>query len=52
MDARDIEFNVDTYIRQTNDEEFFSREFKSTRLVPQNHILCPRPEEGFDEKGP
>jgi len=51
MDARDIEFNVDIYTRHTNNEEFFSRELKSTRLVPLNHILYPRPEEGFNEKG-
>lgn len=51
MDVRDIEFNVDIYTRHTNDEEFFPRELKSMRLVPPNHTLYPRPEEGFDEKG-
>ena len=51
MDAGDTEFNVDIHTRHTNYEGFFSRELESIRLVPSNHILYPRPEEGFDEKG-
>lgn len=51
MAPGDIKFNVDIRTRHTNNEGFFSRELKSTRLVPSNNILYPRPEEGFDEKG-
>jgi len=41
MDAGDIEFNVDIYTGHANNKGFFSRELKSTRLVPPNHILYP-----------